>query len=344
MIKINSNLNFSYKERPKIISEISGNHNGSISSLKKHILSAGKNGADLVKIQTYEPEDITFKNVKNYFRLKKGIWKNIDLWKLYQKACTPIEWHKEIFTLAKDNNICLFSTPFSLRAVDILENLNVKLYKIASLEITDLKLIDRVAQTKKPVIVSTGLSNLAEIKNALKIINKYHKKIILLHCVSGYPTKIEEANISRIQDLKKNFRENMVGLSDHTSDIVSSLSASANNVVAIEKHFKLKKTKSVDSQFSIDPDGLRNLRGLSEKIFLSLKPKKKTNHNELQNKFMRRSIYTSKNIKKGEKFSSKNIKTLRPKLGICSSYYFKLIGKKAKKNIKKDNPIKKNDF
>ena len=132
----------------------------------------------------------------------------------------------------------MFSTPFSLRAVDILENLNVKLYKIASLEITDLKLIDRVAQTKKPVIVSTGLSNLAEIKNALKIINKYHKKIILLHCVSGYPTKIEEANISRIHDLKKNFHKNMIGLSDHTTDIVSSLSASANNVVAIEKHFK----------------------------------------------------------------------------------------------------------
>ena len=135
----------------------------------------------------------------------------------------------------------------------------------------------------------------------------------------------------------------MVGLSDHTSDIVSSLSASANNVVAIEKHFKLKKTKSVDSQFSIDPDGLRNLETIRKNIFI-IKAKKKTNHNELQNKFMRRSIYTSKNIKKGEKFSSKNIKTLRPKLGICSSYYFNLIGKKAKKNIKKDTLLKKMIF
>ena len=344
MIKINSNLNFSYKERPKIISEISGNHSGSISLMKKHILSANKNGADLVKIQTYEPEDITFEKVKKYYKQKTGIWKNLDLWKLYQKACTPIKWHKEIFKLAKDNKICLFSTPFSLRAVDILENLNVKLYKIASLEITDFKLIDRIAQTRKPVIVSTGLSNITEIKNAVKIIQKYHKKIVLLHCVSGYPTKIEDANIARIKDLKKSFSKFMIGLSDHTKDIVSSLSASANNVVAIEKHFKLNNLKSVDSSFSINENELKELRNLSEKVFLSLRPKKKNNINETQNRVMRRSIYTSSNLKKGEKFSSKNIKTLRPKLGICSSYYFKLIGKKAKKNIKKDMPIKRSDF
>ncbi len=344
MIKINSKLSFSYKERPKIISEISGNHNGSISLLKKHILSAKKNGADLVKIQTYEPQDITFRNVNKYYKLKTGIWKNLDLWKLYQKACTPIKWHKEIFSLAKDNNVCLFSTPFSLRAVDILEKLGVKLYKIASLEITDLKLIDRIAQTKKPVIVSTGLANPTEINNAVKIIERYHRKIILLHCVSGYPTKIEDANILRIQDLKKNFKKYLVGLSDHTKDITSSLSASANNIVAIEKHFKLRNIKSVDSSFSINENELRNLRQLSEKIYLSLKPKRKVNYNEIQNKFMRRSLYAKKDIYKGEKFSPKNIITLRPKLGICSSKYFQLIGKKAKKNIKKDTPIKKNFF
>ena len=344
MIKINSKLSFSYKERPKIISEISGNHNGSISLLKKHILSAKKNGADLVKIQTYEPQDITFRNVNKYYKLKTGIWKNLDLWKLYQKACTPIKWHKEIFSLAKDNNVCLFSTPFSLRAVDILEKLSVKLYKIASLEITDLKLIDRIAQTKKPVIVSTGLANPTEINNAVKIIERYHRKIILLHCVSGYPTKIEDANILRIQDLKKNFKKHLVGLSDHTKDITSSLSASANNIVAIEKHFKLRNIKSVDSSFSINENELRNLRQLSEKIYLSLKPKRKVNYNEIQNKFMRRSLYAKKDINKGEKFTTKNIITLRPKLGICSSKYFQLIGKKAKKNIKKDTPIKKNFF
>ena len=344
MIKINSKLRFTYQERPKIISEISGNHNGSISLLKKHISAAKKNGADLVKIQTYEPEDITFKKVSNYFKIKGGIWKNLDLWKLYEKACTPIKWHKDVFSYARDNDICLFSTPFSLRAVDVLENLKVKLFKIASMEITDLKLIDRVAQTKKPVIISTGLANNNEIYQAIKTVEKYHKKIILLHCVSKYPTKIEDANISRITELKNKYKKYMIGLSDHTKDIVSSLSASAKNIVAIEKHFKLNHIKSVDSLFSINEKKLQELRHLSEKIFLSLKPKNNINKDEVQNKFLRRSIYAKKDIKKGQIINTNNIQCLRPKLGICASNYFKIIGLKTNKDIKKDSPIKKKDF
>lgn len=344
MIKITSKINFSYNERPKIIAEISGNHNGSLSVLKKHIIAAKKNGADLVKIQTYEAEDITFKKVGKYFKIKDGIWKNINLWKLYEKACTPIEWHKEIFSFAKKNNICLFSTPFSLRAVDILENLNVNLYKIASLEITDLKLIDRVGQTKKPIIISTGTANNYEIQEAIQTVEKYHKKIILLHCVSGYPTKIEEANISRILNLKSKFKKYMIGLSDHTNDIISSLAASAKNVVAIEKHFKLNNIKSVDSKFSINEKKLGELRKTSEQIFLSLTPKKKLNKNEVHTKLFRRSIYAKEDLKKNQKLNINNIKTLRPKLGICASKYFKIIGSKVKKNIKKDQPIKNSDI
>ena len=342
MIKINSKLNFSYYERPKIIAEISGNHKGSFALLKKHLLSAKKNGADLVKIQTYEPKDITFKKVNKYFSLKNGIWKKMNLWKLYKKACTPLDWHKEIFKIARDKNICLFSSPFSLRAVDLLEKMNVKLYKIASIEITDLKLIDRVAQTKKPIILSTGISSLSEINLAIKTIKKYHKKIILLHCVSGYPTKIEFANIDRINELKKYYKKCLIGLSDHTKDIASSLSASAKNIVAIEKHFKLNKINSVDSKFSITENELLELRSLSEKIFLSLKQKTRLNKDELENKFLRRSIYVTKDLKKGEKISKENIETLRPKIGICASKYFRILGKKLKKDIKKNTPLKKN--
>lgn len=344
MIRLTPKINFSYNERPKIISEISGNHNGSLILLKKHLMAAKKYGADLVKIQTYEPEDITFKKVRKYFNVKNGIWKNLNLWKLYEKACTPIKWHKEIFSFAKKNNICLFSTPFSLRAVDILENLNVNLYKIASLEITDIKLIDRVAQTKKPIIISTGIANDNEIEKAVQTVEKYHKKIILLHCVSGYPTKIEEANISRILKLKNKFTKYMIGLSDHTNDIESSLAASAYNVVAIEKHFKLNNIISVDSKFSINEKKLSDLRSASEKIFLSLKPKNKINKKEIHSKLLRRSIYAKENLKKNQIIKANNIKTLRPKLGICASKYFDIIGLKLKKNIKKDQPIKNSDI
>tara|TARA_B110000003_G_scaffold225016_1_gene225671 strand:+ start:16687 stop:17718 length:1032 start_codon:yes stop_codon:yes gene_type:complete len=339
MIKINNKLILSYNHRPKIIAEISGNHNGSKSLCIKHILSAKKNGADLVKIQTYEPQDITFNNVKKYFQLKKGIWKNLDLWNLYKKACTPYKWHKDLFKIARDNNIEIFSTPFSLRAVDFLEKQNVKLYKIASCEITDLSLVDRIGQTKKPVIMSTGLASLNEIQRAYKVIKKYHNNIIILHCVSAYPTPIEEANIERIDFLKKSFKNNLIGLSDHTDNILSSLTASAKRIVVIEKHFKLKNIISVDSEFSINESELSQLRSDTEKIFLSLKSKRNKNSDK-ENILMRRSIYAQNTIKKGEIISSKNIITLRPKLGICSSKYFNILGKKAKKDIPAWSPIK----
>tara|TARA_B100002051_G_C16626909_1_gene581214 strand:- start:448 stop:1119 length:672 start_codon:yes stop_codon:yes gene_type:complete len=218
--------------------------------------------------------------------------------------------------------------------------MNVKIYKVASMEITDLKLIDRVAQTKKPIILSTGLSSLKEIKRAIKVINKYHQKIILLHCVSGYPTKIEDANINRISLLKKEFNKYLIGLSDHTQDIASSLSAAANNIVAIEKHYKLGNINSVDSKFSINQQDLSNLRKLSERVFLSLNKKKKINKSELENKFLRRSIYIIKDLKKGERIAKNNIDTLRPKIGICASKYFEVLGRKIKKDLTKNTPLK----
>ena len=342
MLKITKNIVFSYSTRPKIIAEISGNHNGSFKKMTQSIMAAKRNGADLVKIQTYEPEDITFKKVKKYFNLKSGLWKNIDLWKLYKKASTPFNWHSKLFKFAKKNNIILFSTPFSTRAVDLLEKEKVALYKIASFEITDLKLIDYVAQTKKPIILSTGVASIKDIKNAIKIIKKYHNKIAILHCVSGYPTSIEKANIKRINYLRRKFPKNYIGLSDHTSGISSSLAASALNSVLIEKHFKLKGEKSVDSKFSIDEKDLMLLRKFSEEIYLSNKLiKDKINKDSLN---LRRSIFAKKNIKKGEKINKENIVCLRPKIGICASSYFKILNKKVNKNINKYKPIKKSDL
>ena len=187
--------------------------------------------------------------------------------------------------------------------------------------------------------MSTGLASLNEIQRAYKVIKKYHNNIIILHCVSAYPTPIEEANIERIDFSKKSFKNNLIGLSDHTDNILSSLTASAKRIVVIEKHFKLKNIISVDSEFSINESELSQLRSDTEKIFLSLKSKRNKNSDK-ENILMRRSIYAQNTIKKGEIISSKNIITLRPKLGICSSKYFNILGKKAKKDIPAWSPIK----
>ena len=180
-IKINRKILISKNKAPVIVAEISGNHNGKKSLFLKHIKAAAKAGADMIKIQSYEPKDITINQKNKHFIIKQGIWKNKYLWDLYKKAHTPFSWHKEAFALAKKLGVVIFSTPFSPRAVDLLEKLKSPIYKIASFEITDLNLINYVAKTKKPIIISTGMATEKEIKKAINIIKKYHSKIIILH-------------------------------------------------------------------------------------------------------------------------------------------------------------------
>ena len=340
-IKISKNIEIGGNRRPIIVAEISGNHKGQKSKFLKLIKSAVINGADMVKIQTYSPEDITINKKEPNFMIKDGIWKKKYLWDLYKKAQTPYSWHKDAFKLARKLKIILFSSPFSCKAVDFLEKMNVKLYKLASFEITDLNLIDRVGKTRKPIIISTGMASLKEIDRAIKIINKYHNKIIILFCVSGYPTKIQDANVKTIIKFKKKYKNYLIGLSDHTNDIVSSITATSLGACLIEKHYNLnKKNKSTDSEFSILPKDLRNLRKLSENIFLSLGKEtiglKKVEKTSVK---LRRSLFAVENIRKGDKFSRKNIKAFRPKIGLGAENYFKLIGKKSKKFFKKGSPI-----
>lgn len=319
--------------KPLIVAEISANHCGSKSIFLKTIKSAANNGADLIKIQTYEPKDITIKSKQNN-----------KLWKLYTKAHTPFDWHKDAFRLAKKLKVDLFSSPFSERAVKLLEKLNVKLYKISSFEITDLKLVHAVAKTKKPVIVSTGMANFKEINECLNFIKKYHKKIILLHCVSGYPTPENQTNLKRILALKEKFKDIKIGLSDHTDNIVTSLAAMPYEVSLIEKHFILsKKFKSPDAKFSINPEQLKTLSKYSKQIYSALGEKNlNIQKTEIKSKKIRRSIFAIKNIKKGEKFTAKNISTFRPFIGIGAQHFFNVVGKKAKKNVKAFSPIYKN--
>ena len=341
IIKI-KNIKIGYNYPPVIIAEISGNHNGSKKKFLQLIKSACLNDADLIKIQTYEPKDITLKGKTKQFCIKDGIWKNKYLCDLYKKACTPFDWHQDAFKLAKKLGIILFSSPFSVRAVNFLEKFNTPLYKLASVEITDVNLIRKIAKTKKPIIISTGCASLSDIENCLKIIKKVHNKIILLHCVSKYPTLESEANIGKIKLLKKKFKNTLIGLSDHTNSIHSSLAATAIGIVLIEKHFIInKKIKSEDQKFSIDKDQLRELKDSTTRIHKILSSKVS---NEISSKVFRRSIFASKNIKKNEKITKNNIVALRPKVGICASQYFKILNKKSKKNIKRFSPIKKEDI
>ena len=336
-IKIKKNIYFGYKTRPLIIAEISGNHGGSKKKFLNLIIQAAKNGADLVKIQTYEPDDITIKNIN--FKIKKGIWSGSKLWNLYQRACTPYNWHDEAFDIAKKNKIELFSTPFSLKALSFLESRKVNLYKISSFEITDLKLINEIAKTKKPIIISTGLSSIKEIQKSLNVINKYHNKVIIMHCVSNYPTQLIDTNLKRIIELKNIFKKNLIGLSDHTNGIISSICATTLGIVAIEKHLKLAPDeKTDDAQFSILPKDLQELKKITKDIFISRFNSKKIVLNK-DNIIFRRSIFANKALRINTKLKESDLVTYRPKIGIDASFFYKIINKKLNKNLKKNDPI-----
>lgn len=333
-------------KRPLIITEISGNHNGNKKSFLNHIKIAAKNGADMIKIQTYEPEDITLKRFDKNFRINKGVWKGQYLWNLYEKAHTPFKWHKDAFKLANKLKIPIFSSPFSKRAVDLLEKLNVKLYKISSFEITDLELIQYIAKKKKPIIISTGMASLSEIKNAIKCIRRYNKKLTILYCVSGYPSTEKDVNLNTLKRFKKLFSSYNIGLSDHTDNIYTAFAATALGVSLIEKHFIIsKKIKSADNEFSINPMQLKEMKKGIIKIHSSLgKAKIGPKKIEKTSIKLRRSIFATKNIKKGEKFTRDNIANYRPKVGVGSEKFLKVIGKKSNRNISKFSPIYNNFF
>ncbi len=334
-------FHFNKINRPLLVAEISGNHNKNKKLFLNHIRLAAKNGADLVKIQTYEPQDITLKKFTPKFKITKGIWKNKFLWDLYKDAHTPFKWHKDAFALAKKLNITLFSSPFSKRAVDLLESFNVKLYKISSFELTDLELIEYIAKKRKPIIISTGMASIKEIKKALRCITKYHKKVIILYCVSGYPAKEKDVNLNTIKKFKKIFKGFKIGLSDHTDDIYTSAASTVFGVSIIEKHFIIsKKINSHDKKFSIDCNQLKELKKSIKRIYLSLgKEKIGLKKIEKDSLKLRRSIFTTRFIKKGEKINRGNILNLRPSIGIGSDNFKKILGKKVNKNILKDSPI-----
>ena len=334
----------SLNSHPFFIAEISANHNGSIQIAKKLIKAAKKYGANAVKLQSYTPSTITIKSKRIEFLIKKGLWRGKTLWDLYEKAQTPFEWHKELFNYAKKLKITCFSTPFDESAVDLLESLDCPFYKIASFEMNHIPLIKRVAKTKKPIIISTGMANLKEIDLAYSTAKKYgSKQIILLYCVSNYPSKISDFNFNNIIILKERYNCR-VGFSDHSTDNKVVAAAVAAGAEVIEKHIALEsQKKGFDIVFSLKGEEIKDYAQVIKDTSLMMGKKHFfRNISENQSLQFRRSIYAVSNIKKGQRFTKKNIRVIRPGFGIQPIYFEKLLNKKSPFNIMSERPINEN--
>ena len=327
---------------PMFIAEVSANHLGSFSRAREIVLSAAKAGATAVKFQTYTAETMTL-DIDN-FRIsgEHTLWGGKKLFDLYKEAHTPWSWHAELFELALDLGLIPFSSPFDSTAVDFLESLNCPIYKIASMETGDLNLIRKVANTGKPIIMSTGASTLDEIDDAVyEISQSGNKDLTLLLCTSSYPSIPMDAHLKRIELLKERY-SCKVGLSDHTLGIGVSVAAIALGAVAIEKHLTLKRSDGgADGAFSMEPDEFANLVIEGSAAFQALGNRKwSMQESESESRRLRRSLYIVKNVKKGELVSEQNLRCIRPSGGLPGKFYFELIGRTFNSDFEVGTPMK----
>lgn len=330
-----------------IVAEMSANHLQNFDIAVKIIKEAAKAGADAIKLQTYTPDTMTLNVDNGYFKIKQGtIWDGRTLYDLYQEAYMPWEWQPKLQKIAKEEGIEFFSTPFDQTAVDFLEEMKVPVYKIASFEINDIPLIDYIAKKGKPIILSNGVAEISDIELAIKTIRKNGiNDIALLKCTSSYPAPIEEANLKTIPNMAETF-DVIAGLSDHTPGIVVPITAVALGAKIIEKHFCLDRSLGgPDAKFSLEPDefkqmveAVRNAEKAIGRVNYELSDKQK------KSKEHSRSIFVVEDIKVGEEFTEKNIKSIRPGFGLHPKYYSYILGKKAKRNIKKGEPLKLKDL
>jgi len=324
-----------------IIAEISANHIQRFDMAARLIKLAKKNGADAVKFQAYTPDTLTIDINNKYFRIKHPEWGGQTLYSLYKKAYTPWHWFKKLKKIADDVGIIFFATVFDKSAVDFLEEIKVAMYKISSFELVDLPLIEYVAKTKKPLIISTGMASVKEMEEAMNTAKgSGAKDITILKCVSAYPARPEEMNLMTISDMEKRFNC-PVGLSDHTLGIGVSIAAVATGAKVIEKHFILSRNlKTPDCFFSIEP---QELKVLADNIRIVEKALGKVHYGltdeEKKSQVFRRSLFVVKDIKKGDIFTSDNIKSIRPANGLKPKYLKVILGKKAKRSIKKGVPL-----
>lgn len=325
------------KDGTFIIAELSANHNGSLQNALDTIKAAKEVGANAIKLQTYTADTLTLDCDRDDFVIKGGtLWDDKTLYNLYKEAYTPWEWHKELFDYARSLEIDIFSTPFDKSAVDFLEQFNPSAYKIASFEITDYDLVKYTAQKGKPIIISTGIATLQEIQDVVDICRSVgNEDIVLLKCTSAYPAALEEANLNTIPNLAQTFNT-ISGFSDHTLGSTAPIVAVTLGAKVIEKHFILDKSiGGPDAEFSMDKEefkqmvnSIRDTEKLLGKVTYEMTEKKK------KNRVFSRSLYVSKDIKKGEEFTLDNIRSVRPGFGLHPKYLDELLGQKSKKDYK----------
>ena len=325
-----------------IIAEMSANHAGDISRAKEIIHAAKEAGADCIKIQTYTPDTLTIDCDNSYFHISNGTWNGENLYQLNQKAYTPWEWQKELFEEAKKAEIDFFSTPFDNTSVDFLEEIGIGFYKIASFELVDIPLIEYVASKGKPMILSTGMATLAEIDEAVEAVKKRgNRNFALLRCASAYPAITDEMNLRTMQNMGDTFGV-PYGLSDHSMGSVGAVTAVALGASIIEKHFCLDRAiENPDSTFSMNPMEFKQMVHdirQAEKAIGSVKYG--PSEQEKSSQIFRRSIFCVKNIKRGEKLTSENVRIIRPGYGISPKYYNDILGQTALIDIERGTPLK----
>jgi len=328
---------------PFIIAEMSGNHNGSLERALEIVDAIAKSGAHALKIQTYTADTMTL-NISTgdfYISDPKSLWKGHSLYDLYKKAYTPWEWHQPIFERCRQHGLLGFSTPFDATAVDFLETLNVPLYKVASFENIDLPLIRKVAATGKPMIISTGMANAAEIDEAVRTARGAGcKNVVLLKCTSAYPAGPENSHLLTIPHMRDLY-ECWVGLSDHTLGIGVSLASVACGAVAIERHVTLARADGgVDSAFSLEPAELTQLVEESDRAWKALgRVHYGLTEQEKASACFRRSLYIAEDVAAGETLTAKNLRAVRPGFGLPPKYYEALLGRRVRNAVARGTPM-----
>jgi N-acetylneuraminate synthase len=324
-----------------VIAELSANHNGSLDAAFSLIEAAAEAGADAVKIQTYRADTITMKSDKPEFRIAGGLWDGQTLYELYEQAHTPWEWHPELFEKARDAGITMFSSPFDFTAVDLLEELGSPAFKIASFEAVDLPLIRRVAETGKPMIISTGMSDEDEIEAAILAARQAGcEQLVVLHCVSGYPAPASDYNLRTLVDIGAR-HDVVVGLSDHTLDNATAVAAVALGANVIEKHFTLdRQGGGPDDSFSLEPRELQDLCRDCRTAWQALGrvdySRKKSEQGNAQ---FRRSLYVVNDVKAGDIVSPDNVRSIRPGFGLAPRHYDEIMGRKFASDVPKATPV-----
>lgn len=324
-----------------IVAEMSANHHQDFNEAVKIIEEAKAAGADAIKIQTFTPDTMTINVQNEFFKVKDTIWDGKNLYDLYKEASTPWDWQPRLKEVANKIGLDFFSTPFDQSAVDFLEQMDVPAYKVASFELVDIPLLKRIAKTGKPVIISTGMASLDDIREAVKVFKASGRdQIALLKCTSAYPAPAEEMNLRTIPELSKIF-DVPVGLSDHSIGNEASIVAVALGACVIEKHFTLSRDiEGPDSSFSIEPHelkalvtGIRHVEKLLGSVCFA------ATEQERSSLLFRRSLFAVKDIDINEKFTEKNIRSIRPGFGLHTRYFEKVIGRKAKTYIPKGSPL-----